>query len=127
MHMCSVHSSCDVSSNFGGISHVPGEHGEQARRITHVVSDVMCRKAVPYVPVDRKGSAAVVSPDPKWEIQSLDPLINATHDTARRSRIHVRGSGSRGRAETCLASGRCRDGGLERAFVWVRYMRLTIK
>ena len=38
-------------------------------------------------------AAAVVSPDPKWEIQPLDPLINASHDTARWAKTHIRGSG----------------------------------
>jgi geranylgeranyl transferase type-1 subunit beta len=37
-------------------------------------------------------AAAVVEPDPKWELRPLDPLINATHDTARWAKIHVRGT-----------------------------------
>ena len=39
-------------------------------------------------------AAAVVSLDPKWEIQPLGALINATHDTVRWAKTHVRGSGS---------------------------------
>lgn len=38
-------------------------------------------------------AAAIVSPDPKWELQPLDPLINATHDTVRWAKTHVRGTG----------------------------------
>ncbi|KAF8267633.1 terpenoid cyclases/Protein prenyltransferase [Lactarius quietus] len=56
---------------FGGISKAPGEHPD------------------PYHTYLSIAAAAVVSPDPKWELQSLDPLINATHDTVKWAKIHV--------------------------------------
>ncbi|KAI9442975.1 terpenoid cyclases/Protein prenyltransferase [Lactarius indigo] len=57
---------------FGGISKAPGEHPD------------------PYHTYLSIAAAAIVSPDPKWELQPLDPLINATHDTARWAKTHVR-------------------------------------
>ena len=39
-------------------------------------------------------AAAVVSPDPKWGLQPLDPLINATPDTVRWAKMRVRGTAS---------------------------------
>ncbi|KAH8982280.1 terpenoid cyclases/Protein prenyltransferase [Lactarius akahatsu] len=57
---------------FGGISKAPGEHPD------------------PYHTYLSIAAAAIVSPDPKWELQPLDPLINATLDTARWAKTHVR-------------------------------------
>lgn len=34
-------------------------------------------------------AAAIVSPDPAWRLQPLDPLINATHETAKWAKEHV--------------------------------------
>jgi geranylgeranyl transferase type-1 subunit beta len=34
-------------------------------------------------------AAALVSPDPAWSLQPLDPLINATHETAKWAKKHV--------------------------------------
>lgn len=69
---------------FGGIGKAPGEHPD------------------PYHTYLTIAAAAVVAPDPKWEIQlqPLDPLINATQDTAQWAKMHVRGSSTvRQRAE----------------------------
>ena len=34
-------------------------------------------------------AAAIVSTDPAWGLQPLDPLINATHERAKWAREHV--------------------------------------
>jgi hypothetical protein len=34
-------------------------------------------------------AAALVSPDPAWGLQPLDPLINATHETAKWAKEHL--------------------------------------
>ncbi|KAI0298124.1 terpenoid cyclases/Protein prenyltransferase [Multifurca ochricompacta] len=47
---------------FGGISKAPGEHPD------------------PYHTYLSIAAAAIVSPDPGWELQALDPIINATHE-----------------------------------------------
>jgi len=56
---------------FGGISKAPGEHPD------------------PYHTYLSIAAAAVVSPDPAWGLQPLDPLLNATHETARWAKEHV--------------------------------------
>jgi len=56
---------------FGGISKAPGEHPD------------------PYHTYLSIAAAAVVSPDPTWGLQPLDPLLNATHETARWAKEHV--------------------------------------
>jgi len=61
---------------FGGISKAPGEHPD------------------PYHTYLSIAAAAVVESDPEWGLRPLDPLINATHDTAKWARIHVRGTAS---------------------------------
>lgn len=63
---------------FGGISKAPGEHPD------------------PYHTYLSIAAAAIVSPDPKWELQPLDPLINATHDTARWAKTRVCGTAPEG-------------------------------
>lgn len=34
-------------------------------------------------------AAALVSPDPAWGLQPLDPLVNATHETAKWAKEHL--------------------------------------
>jgi geranylgeranyl transferase type-1 subunit beta len=45
--------------------------------------------ADPYHTYLSIAAAAVVSPDPTWGLQPLDPLINATHETAKWAKEHV--------------------------------------
>jgi len=56
---------------FGGISKAPGEHPD------------------PYHTYLSIAAAAVVTPDPAWGLQSVDPLINATHETVKWAKEHV--------------------------------------
>ncbi|KAF8494461.1 terpenoid cyclases/protein prenyltransferase alpha-alpha toroid, partial [Russula emetica] len=56
---------------FGGIAKAPGEHPD------------------PYHTYLSIAAAAIVSPDPAWGLQPLDPLINATHETAKWAKEHV--------------------------------------
>lgn len=34
-------------------------------------------------------AAAIITPDPAWGLQPLDPLFNATHETTRWAKEHV--------------------------------------
>jgi hypothetical protein len=34
-------------------------------------------------------ASSIVSPDPAWELQPLDPLINATYETAKWAKEHI--------------------------------------
>ncbi len=81
---------------FGGISKAPGEHpGEHplpsSPRILNL--NTACSLAImiadPYHTYLSIAAAAVVSPDPAWGLQPLDPLLNATHETARWAKEHV--------------------------------------
>jgi geranylgeranyl transferase type-1 subunit beta len=45
--------------------------------------------ADPYHTYLSIAAAAIVSPDPAWGLQPLDPLINATPETARWAKEHV--------------------------------------
>ncbi|KAH9990286.1 terpenoid cyclases/Protein prenyltransferase [Russula vinacea] len=56
---------------FGGISKAPGEHPD------------------PYHTYLSIAAAAIITPDPAWGLQPLDPLINATPETARWAKEHV--------------------------------------
>jgi len=56
---------------FGGISKAPGEHPD------------------PYHTYLSIAAAAIVAPDPAWGLQPLDPLLNATHETASWAKEHV--------------------------------------
>lgn len=48
--------------------------------------------ADPYHTYLSIAAAAIVSPDPAWGLLPLDPLINATHETARWAKEHVSGA-----------------------------------
>jgi geranylgeranyl transferase type-1 subunit beta len=45
--------------------------------------------ADPYHTYLSIAAAAITSPDPAWKLQPLDPLINATHETARWAKEHI--------------------------------------
>lgn len=56
---------------FGGIGKAPGEHPD------------------PYHTYLSIAAAAIVSPDPAWGLRPLDPLINATDETAKWAKEHI--------------------------------------
>ena len=45
--------------------------------------------ADPYHTYLSIAAAAIITPDPTWGLQPLDPLINATPETARWAKEHV--------------------------------------
>ena len=90
MRMRSVRFSRDLSLNLeGSPRHLANIPVSKARIAVVFMLIVLVDPYHTYLSI---AAAAVVSPDPKWEIQPLDPLINATHDTARWAKTHIRGS-----------------------------------
>jgi len=80
---------------FGGIGKAPGEHPGKPPNVLGSRLDTCVIVALfkdPYHTYLSIAAAAIVSPDPQWDLQPLDPLINATPDTARWAKTHVSGT-----------------------------------